>query len=217
MLVGAGVRAGPADRTAPQCSATARSVRRSPRCRGGSMAQSSQTIRWRRGRPDIAPGPPIAATTEPVRRGRARRRADRAARPHHRLLRHRRDQRAAAGRPAAQCRVRQPDRVQERLHRRSHPRRDRRGHLHGHERDLHPAGRGRADRHLEHGRHDPHRRGLRDQVAEPDLVLCHQPRRSARWSAWSPAAPGPPRRPWGSPSSGWPTCWAFPRRSPPGR
>lgn len=35
--------------------------------------------------------------------------------------------------------------------------------------------------------------------------------------AWSPAAPGPPRAPSGSPSSGWPRCWAWRSRSPPGR
>ena len=138
------------------------------------MAQSVQPSAGAEGDPTSPPARRSPRPPSLARRGRARRRVDRAARPHHRLLRHRRDQRAIAGRPAAQRRVRQRDRVQERLHRRSHPRRDRRGHLHGDERDLHPAGGGRADRHLEHGRHDPHRGGLRDQAAEPDLVLCHQ-------------------------------------------
>ena len=50
----------------------------------------------------------------------------------------------------------------------------------GHHRDecgLHPARGRRADRHLEHGRHDPDRRRHRHPAGQPDLVLLHHRRR----------------------------------------
>ena len=68
-------------------------------------------------------------------------------------------------------RVRRPGRVQERPHGRRGPRRRGRRRLVGDGRDLHPARRRRADRHLEHGRHDPDGRLLRHRAPQPDLVL----------------------------------------------
>ena len=73
-----------------------------------------------------------AESSEPARFRLADRRPDRADRDHDRALRRRRDGRAPAGRAVPQCRLREPDRVQERVHGRGDRRRGRgRGHLGG--------------------------------------------------------------------------------------
>ena len=72
-------------------------------------------------------------------------------------------------------------------------------------RDLHPAVGRRADRHLEHGRHDPDRRRLRRPGCSTRACSSSRRRRSARSSAWSPAARGPRPARSASRSSGWRT------------
>ena len=101
-------------------------------------------------------------------------RADPAAGPDDRAVRDRRHRRTAPGRAAAECGLREPDRVQERLHggrgvggscERGSGR---------HERCLHPARRGRPHRHLEHGRHHSDGRRLWNRSGQPHLVLRHR-------------------------------------------
>ena len=127
------------------------------------------------GRPGTA-ALPRTASADHARRRPPRPRPHRAARAHHRAVRHLGDRRPAAGRPLPQRGLRGPDGAQERPHggldRR---RRRRRGHLRGRG-DLHPARRRRAHRHLEHGRDDPDDRLLRHRAAQPGLVLLRDVR-----------------------------------------
>ncbi len=77
----------------------------------------------------------------------------------------------------AECGLREPDGVQERVHRRGGGgRRGRWCHV-GDRRDLHPARGRRADRHLEHGGDHPDHRRLRDPAGQPHLVLPGDGRR----------------------------------------
>ena len=102
--------------------------------------------------------------------------ADRSAHAHHRAVRDRRGERAAAGGAADERDGRRAGGVQERLHRGQPPRRrHRRCHL-GDGGDLHPPRRRCADRHVEHGRHHPHRRLLRHRPASAgDLLRRRRP------------------------------------------
>ena len=132
------------------------------------VERRSWPARWTRRR---APGPAATEAADPARRPPPDRRPDRPDRAHDRAVRRGRDERAAPGRAVPQRGVREPDRVQERLHGGRGRRRRGGRRQHGDGRDLHPAGRRRADRHVEHGRDDPDRRPLRDRPAEPDVVL----------------------------------------------
>ncbi len=122
-----------------------------------------------------AAGRPRAPAAEPPRRAPPGRRPHPADRAHDHPVRRQRDRRAAAGRAAAERRVREPDRVQERLHGSGGRRcRGRRGQ-HGARRDLHPPRRRRADRDVEHGGDDPDRRRLRRPASQSgDLLPRHR-------------------------------------------
>ena len=117
---------------------------------------------------------PGSSTSDHARRPSADRGPDRAPRTHHRPVRDRRHQRPAPGGAAPERRVRQPDRLQERvLGRRCRGGGSRRRHVRDRG-DLHPPRGRRAHRHLEHGGHHSDHRRLRDQAGQPDLVLPHR-------------------------------------------
>ena len=162
----------PIRRRAPPSSPT-----KTPSLRKAPQSSPTPSLRRRRHRRTIHDGrhfrgEGVRATTAVVpRRAHPGAGADRAAHAHHRAVRDRRGERAAAGGTADERDGRRAGGVQERLHRGRPPRRrHRRCHL-GDGGDLHPPRRRCADRHVEHGRHDPHRRLLRHRPAPAGHLL----------------------------------------------